>query len=395
MLLLHILLANSFSYPFPSSVIDLNDLNFHEIIDERANKSIFMVMFHGDHCPACRAAYPAFSDASRKGLGIVSFGHVDCSANSMLSYRFKIRAIPTFMVFHPGGESTFYSFKRNAMSFLNGALSYLPDYSVPANSSWVDFKNHPENLNINAVVYLSSRWSIPDDWKTLAFNFSTYPNITFGYANDRHTKKDFIETIKSNQIDFDLQKELNEKNDVVFFIKNGSLTKSQVKLSFRPLQGEIFRHFNLLRKVYEKPQEKVSTKLDFTAMCRNKQRYCVIDTTTFSNSKDKQNNFLSDALKNISKSEKYKKAPFRFLICGKTCPNINMKSKRVYIFNTNKEEMIEINLEDYIENDYRIDENNQKEIQKIVSENLDKVLANEAQWIPSIFSSAYQKHNEL
>lgn len=389
MLFLHFLLTNTFAYPFPSTVINLNDTNFHDIIDRRANKSIFMVMYHGDHCPACRAAYPAFSEASRKGFGIVSFGHVDCSSNPIISYRFKIRAIPTFIVFHPGGESTFRSFKRTASSFLDGALSYLPDNSIPANASWIDFKNHPENNNISAIVYLTSRWSVPDDWKTLQFNFSTYPNITFGYANDRHTKKEFIEVIKSNQIDLDLQTELSNTKDVIFFINNGSVTKYQGKLTFRSLQSEIYRHFNLLRTVYEKPQEKVSTKLDFTAMCRNKQRYCVVDTIAFNTEKKNQNNFLSDALKNISKSEKYKKAPFRFLICGKTCPSVNMKSKRVYIFNKNKEEMIEINLEDYIK------DNNQKEIERLVSENLDKVLANEAQWIPSVFTAAHKKSKEL
>ena len=356
-------------------------------------------MFHGDRCPACRAAYPAFSEASRKSVGIVSFGHVDCSSNVLLSSRFKIRAIPTFIVFHPGGESTFHSMSRSASSFLSGALSYLPDYSVPANASWIDFKNHPENQNMNAIVYLTSRWSIPDDWKTLAFNFSTYPNLTFGCANDRHTKKDFIETIKANDIDLDLKKEFGQTKDVIFFIKNGSVTKAQGKFSFRHLQSEIFRHFNLFRKVYEKPQEKVTSKLDFTAMCRNKQRYCVVDTTTYIDKKNSKlqesDKFLSAALKNISKSEKYEKAPFRFLICGKTCPSVNMQSKRVYIFNKNKEEMIEINLEDYIDNEYRIYANNQKEIEKIVSENLDKVLANEAEWVPSVFSSNYIKKTEL
>lgn len=385
-LFLQLLLIKSFSYPFPSTVKNLNDDNFHDIIDNRNNKSIFMVMFHGEHCPACKAAYPAFAEASRKGIGLVSFGHVDCSSNSLLSYRFKIRAIPTFIVFHPGGETSFRAFSRTASSFLNGALSYLPDFSVPANATWIDFKNHPENNNMNAIVYLTDRWSIPDDWKTLAFNFSTYPNLTFGYANDRRTKKEFTEVIKENQIGIDLKKEFSKTKDFIIFVKNGSATRYDGKFVFRRLQSEIYRHFNLARKIYEKPQEKLSTKVDFIAMCYNKQRYCVVDTTNFNNKES--NLYLSNALKNISKSEKYKNQPFRFLICGKTCPSVNMKSKCVYIFNKNKDEMLEISLEQF---DDINNPNNQKEIEKIVSDNLDKVLSNEVQWHPSVFAYA-QNH---
>lgn len=339
-------------------------------------------MFHGDHCPACRATYPVFSEASRKGVGIVSFGHVDCSKSLFTCRRFQISSIPTFYSFNPDGESKYSTFmRRTASSFIKDSLSFLPDFTVPVNSSWIDLKNNPESKNINAVILLTTRWSFPVEWKTLAFNFSDSP-ILFGKSNERKTKKELTKVIAENP---EQSLDLNsiKKTDLILFVKNGKISEYKGNFTFRHLQREIYEVFDIEKPVFKKPIEKVKTKFDFNTMCSNKPRYCVIDASTHKRNQEKFGKSVREyEMNNVVEklSTKYADQPFRFTICGDSCPSNLMKDGYVYIFHRAEHQMIEI----------KVDGLEDKDMEQIVSKALDEVISNNASWKPSVFSTSHE-----
>ncbi|OHT01548.1 hypothetical protein TRFO_31582 [Tritrichomonas foetus] len=347
------------SYAFPSNILNLRDDNFRELVDNRPNKSVIFVMFHGERCPACQASYPEFVKASRQTNGLITFGHVDCSRNRYIPHRFHVASIPTFYIFHPNGFSSYSSFSRSASKFISAAVSKMPNYVEKANKSWID------DRSLNAIVLIKSGFwtSMPDEWRALAFNFSDHP-IKFGYADDRATRIAFAQQLATSQGESPNQA---DKKSVVYFIINGQLSEYKERFTFMKIQSEVYKQFNL--PVPKKPeiQEKISSKLEFLVMCRNKPRYCVIEA----NAKAEH---LTNETRKIA--QKYAKDQLRFLVCGKQCPSQEMEPGKIYIFHPKKNSMIVVSGPSEL------------------SQKIEHVLAGNAEWEPSLFGTDDGKSNE-
>lgn len=77
------------------STVELTKDNFAETIE---NNDVVLVDFWADWCGPCKAFAPVFEKAAEQHENIV-FGKVDTEAQRELAAAFRIRAIPTLMVF--------------------------------------------------------------------------------------------------------------------------------------------------------------------------------------------------------------------------------------------------------------------------------------------------------
>ena len=77
------------------SVIELSQLNFDEII---SNNDIVIIDFWAPWCGPCLQFAPTFKEASEKIEG-VTFAKVNTEEEQALGAHFRIRSIPTLMIF--------------------------------------------------------------------------------------------------------------------------------------------------------------------------------------------------------------------------------------------------------------------------------------------------------
>jgi thiol-disulfide isomerase/thioredoxin len=167
-----------------TEVLTLTDKNFGKIIDGRKKTELHLVMFRGDHCPACQSTYPTFSRVAQKLKGIAILGHVDCFRQRQTRFRFDFRTIPSFYIFRADGSdvlNTVFRFERN---FINGFMKCLRTSPEPVNVFWA-----PGGV-ANSAILFTGKWSLPFYWQAIATNFSGTP-VRIGFVNDRKTKKLF------------------------------------------------------------------------------------------------------------------------------------------------------------------------------------------------------------
>ena len=83
-------------------VRELNELNFASMVLEVPG--ISLVDFTATWCPPCRALSPIVAGIAAEMTGRVAVGCVDTDANPDLAARFRIRGLPTLIVFRDGQE---------------------------------------------------------------------------------------------------------------------------------------------------------------------------------------------------------------------------------------------------------------------------------------------------
>jgi thiol-disulfide isomerase/thioredoxin len=140
---------------FGPNVLTLTGAQFSSVIDRRGNMTVAMVMFHGDHCPACRQAYPEYTKAADEAAGMIIFGEVDTDLEPSLARRFDIYGIPAFYIFHPGGQVQFLQAPQTR-EFLNAASRYIPRMGKEADESW-----YPNGASRAAILFTDKRLCPP------------------------------------------------------------------------------------------------------------------------------------------------------------------------------------------------------------------------------------------
>ena len=80
------------------AVLDLTQLNFDETI---ANNEIVIIDFWAPWCGPCLQFAPTFKETSEKVNG-VAFAKINTEDEQALGAHFKIRSIPTLMIFREG-----------------------------------------------------------------------------------------------------------------------------------------------------------------------------------------------------------------------------------------------------------------------------------------------------
>ncbi|MFH1657494.1 MAG: thioredoxin [bacterium] len=82
------------------SVIILTDQNFDaEVIK---NEELVLVDMYSEWCPPCQLMHPIIEELAEKLTGKIKVGKLDVDANEKTASFYKIKTIPTFLIFKKG-----------------------------------------------------------------------------------------------------------------------------------------------------------------------------------------------------------------------------------------------------------------------------------------------------
>ena len=312
-----LLLFLSFSSDFGSNVLKLTSKNFASEIDNRGNSTVYFVMFHGQHCPACRMAYPEFKTAAQEAAGLIKFGEVDTNSEGQLARRFQIMSIPTFIIFHPKGQ-TVYMKERSARSILNAASHYIPHLAKPVDEDWIQ--------KDKAVILFSDKPTSPPLWAGISCAFEG-SDIEIGFSNN--------ET-------------LSRKFDVVAF-PTILMIEKDVKMAyggknkFSMIKQAINDFFEGKLRPTPTPEPTPPPKLiydmegqdELEKECKGKGLFCVIEG----------GDGPSEAFEAVAK--KYRHDHFKFYTCGAKCP-LHFAKQGVWILHHRRDAAIKLSGSDEI-----------------------------------------------
>ena len=79
--------------------IELNDRNF---ASELMNQNIMVVDFWAPWCGPCQMVHPIIEELAREYAGRVTFGRLNVDDNQSTSAMFRVRSIPTILIFRNG-----------------------------------------------------------------------------------------------------------------------------------------------------------------------------------------------------------------------------------------------------------------------------------------------------
>ncbi|OHS96000.1 Thioredoxin family protein [Tritrichomonas foetus] len=305
-------------FNFGPSVIELTANNFQREVEHRDNKTVYFVMFHGQHCPACQMAYPEFVEAANEAVGMVKFGHIDTSQEYALGSQFQIYSIPTFIIFHPNGQTT-YNRERLARTMLNVASRFIPNLSQPVDDSWL-----PTN-ETRSVILFTDKQNTPPIWSAISCEFeNNTKNIQIGFCNNATIQKEFGITAVPTIL------MINGEHKFVYNNKN----------RFQLIRKTIIDFFEGVIPDSPKPTpapvliDNLESQEDFENQCKGKGLFCVVQkgeepTSEFNNA-----------------AKKYRHDHFKFFLCKpENCP-FDFLKESVWIFHHRREAGIRVdNLE--------------------------------------------------
>ena len=112
---------------------ELNELNFASTVLEVPG--ISLVDFTATWCPPCRALSPIVVGIAAEMRGRVAVGCVDTDANPDLAARFRIRGLPTLIVFRDGREVARRTGLTTAEVIRALLAKHLVNFALPDRSS--------------------------------------------------------------------------------------------------------------------------------------------------------------------------------------------------------------------------------------------------------------------
>lgn len=329
--MLFFLISSCFSVNFGPHVTTLTMANFESEVDNRSNTTVYFVMFHGQHCPACQMAYPDFMDAAAEAYGMIKFGHVDTSNEYLLGSRFRIYTIPHFMIFYPGGEKV-YQRERYSRTFLNVASAYVPDLSIKIDQDWIK-SNQKSKAPLDfegqkLAILFSNRQVTPPMWAGISCAFqNNTENIAIAFCNDQNISQLFNVTIYPTILLIDGAQRL---------IYNGRNKFPEIKKKiddfFNGFSDEFTSKSNTITQL-----DDMTSLEDFSQKCKGKGRFCVVQG---GGNNQASADFLAIA-------NKYRHDHFQFFICSsEKCPLdyvskfSNQQNPKIWIFHHKKDAAI-------------------------------------------------------
>mmetsp|Transcript_6983 Transcript_6983/g.12883 ORF Transcript_6983/g.12883 Transcript_6983/m.12883 type:complete len:430 (+) Transcript_6983:3-1292(+) len=163
-----------------SAVMILTDSNFDVLTSEGS----WILDFYAPWCGHCRRLEPEFEKAAKTMNGVVKFGKIDCTRNSALKSRFKIRGFPTLKFMRDGLDRP-YRGGRKAEDF----ESFAKRVSGPAIVD-ISIRNSEQMMDEQGVIfaYLGSK----DDGAFDVFSREATKNqgiYAFAKAHDKRADK--------------------------------------------------------------------------------------------------------------------------------------------------------------------------------------------------------------
>ncbi|KAH0792474.1 Thioredoxin family protein [Histomonas meleagridis] len=155
-------------------IVTLTSSNWDKYIEQRDPDSVWLIMFSGEKCPACKITMPAFTKAASQADGMINFGVVISEKDPGLHMRFQIRVVPTFIIIHKGGRVD-YTGKRTDRSFINAASKFIPDHSIPVTKDWVDDETY-------SAILFTDKEKTPPMWAAVSCSF--HSKIRIGITSD-------------------------------------------------------------------------------------------------------------------------------------------------------------------------------------------------------------------
>lgn len=165
-------------------VTELTSQTWKKLIEKRDNKTVWIVDFQGDYCPACRQAAPLFAEAAEQSRGMVRFGSLDTQRNNDIASQFNIRYIPTFIIFYPGGHKV-YNGERSTRGFCNAGAKYIPNNSNEIDETWTDGSK-------KAAILFTNKGQVPPMWAAISNRFlGSEEGVSIGHALNSEKKELF------------------------------------------------------------------------------------------------------------------------------------------------------------------------------------------------------------
>lgn len=297
---------------FGHSITELTSKNWEKQIKKRSNTTVYLVMFHGQHCPACQMAYPAFEEAGDEAAGMIKFGHVDTNKEYNIASQFNIRGIPHFIIFHPKGEKV-YNGDRSARSFLNTASRFIPNIAEDVDETWL-----PSN-ETKSVILFSDKTKAPPIWAGISCAFQgNKDGIRIGYSSNQEIRSKFNVTA----VPWILM--INNETSYVYSGKNSYSLIRKTIIDF--FAGKIKR-----------PQPKTPVPVsilkmesieEFNNACKGHGNFCVL----LGEKSDAQYQTIA---------RKYRNDPFKFYECDEKCP-FEFSKGAIHIFHHRRDAAIKV-----------------------------------------------------
>ena len=147
-----------FSAVKTASVVPMIGSRFKKLILNRPKNQVWIVLFAGNNCPACKSFAPKFNKAADMAGGMIKFGLIDINHDPDIAQSFGITAIPHIRIFYADGDVE-YTGTREAKALLNTAVNYLQDFSLNVEESWLsNFLEYPSAILFTEDKKTKSIW---------------------------------------------------------------------------------------------------------------------------------------------------------------------------------------------------------------------------------------------